>query len=284
MKSGIAINVLPTGMYATTAILATIEHRHVSGEVQYIDMSLLDCIGTINSCRAINYFLSGKIPQRMGNAHSTVVPYQVFHCREGDIIIAVGNDSQYAVFCKMINRPLLATDPQFSAGPQRNRNREALIPLIAEAMLAKTMREWVIVPEANNVPCSPIHNIKLVLKSPRSCTATCSCHCRTVWASTHPALPIRSACLTHPSATSDQRPRWANTAKPSCTNVSGCRRNTLPNSKLGGVVLLGTVSSFPPQKRIFTMRKINRNLATLRMLRVPTDLGIKAFDGQRGMS
>ncbi|MFZ2387195.1 MAG: CaiB/BaiF CoA-transferase family protein [Polaromonas sp.] len=167
MKSGIAISDLLTGMYATTAILAAIEHRHISGEGQYIDMSLLDCIVTINSYQAINYFLSGKIPQRMGNAHSNMVPYQVFQCREGDIIIAVGNDSQYAAFCKVIDRPLLATDPQFSTGPQRNRNREALIPLIAEAMLAKTMEEWVILLEANNVPCGPIHNMKQVFEDPQ---------------------------------------------------------------------------------------------------------------------
>lgn len=167
MKSGIAISDLLTGMYATTAILAAIEHRHISGEGQYIDMSLLDCIVTINSYQAINYFLSGKIPQRMGNAHSNMVPYQVFHCREGDIIIAVGNDSQYAAFCKVIDRPLLATDPQFSTGPQRNRNREALIPLIAEAMLAKSMEEWVTLLEANNVPCGPIHNMKQVFEDPQ---------------------------------------------------------------------------------------------------------------------
>ena len=80
MKSGIAISDLLAGMYATTAILAALEHRHLSGQGQYIDISLLDCIVTINSYQAINYFLTGQIPQRMGNAHSNMVPYQVFHC------------------------------------------------------------------------------------------------------------------------------------------------------------------------------------------------------------
>ena len=167
MKSGIAISDLLTGMYATTAILAAIEHRHVSGEGQYIDMSLLDCIVTINSYQAINYFLSGKIPQRMGNAHSNMVPYQVFKCKEGDIIIAVGNDAQYAAFCRVLERPLLATDPQFSTGPQRNVNREALIPLLAQAMLARTMQEWVELLQANNVPCGPIQNMKQVFEDPQ---------------------------------------------------------------------------------------------------------------------
>lgn len=164
MKSGIAITDLLTGMYATSAILAALEHRHVSGKGQYIDMSLMDCIVTISSYQAINYFLSGKIPERMGNAHSNMVPYQVFKCREGDIIIAVGNDSQYAAFCNVIDRPLLATDPQYRTGPQRNRNREALIPLIAEAMAVRTMEAWVTLLEANNVPCGPIHNMKQVFE------------------------------------------------------------------------------------------------------------------------
>lgn len=167
MKSGIAISDILTGMYATTAILAALEHRHISGEGQYIDMSLLDCIVTINSYQAINYFLSGNIPQRMGNAHSNMVPYQVFKCKEGDIIIAVGNDGQYAAFCRVIEREQLATHPAFVTGPQRNRNRKDLIPLIAEAMLAKTMEEWVALLEANNVPCGPIHNMKQVFEDPQ---------------------------------------------------------------------------------------------------------------------
>ena len=167
MKSGIAITDILTGMYATTAILAALEHRHVSGQGQYIDMSLLDCIVAVNSYQAINYFLSGKIPQRMGNAHSNMVPYQVFKCAQGDIIIAVGNDGQYAAFCKVIGREDLATDPDYATGPQRNRNRKALIPLIAEAMRARTMEEWVPLLEAKNVPCGPIHDMKQVFEDPQ---------------------------------------------------------------------------------------------------------------------
>lgn len=167
MKCGIAISDLLTGMYATSAILAAIEHRHVSGQGQYIDMSLLDCIVSINSYQAINYFLTDKIPERMGNAHTNMVPYQVFACREGDIIIAVGNDTQYAAFCQAIGCPMLATDLQYSTAPQRNRNREALIPLIAQAMLARTMQEWVTLLEGNNVPCGPIQNLKQVFEDPQ---------------------------------------------------------------------------------------------------------------------
>lgn len=167
MKSGIAISDILTGMYATSAILAALEHRNVSGRGQYIDMSLLDCVVTLNSYQAINYFLSGRTPQRMGNAHSNMVPYQVFRCKQGSIIIAVGNDGQYAAFCRAIGRESLATDPLYAKGPDRNRHRQQLIPLIAEAMLARTMEEWVPLLESCNVPCGPIYDMQQVFEDPQ---------------------------------------------------------------------------------------------------------------------
>ncbi len=167
MKVGIAITDLLTGMYTTSAILAAIEHRHVSGEGQYIDMSLLDCVVTVNSYLAINYFLSGNVPRRMGNAHPNMVPYQVFRCGEGSLILAVGNDSQFRAYCQVIGRPELAGDPRFAVGADRVRNREALIPQLAEAMLARPMAEWVELLEAANVPCGPIHDMRQVFEHPQ---------------------------------------------------------------------------------------------------------------------
>ena len=167
MKVGIAITDLLTGVYATTAILAAIEHRHLSGVGQYIDMSLLDCVVSISSYQAINHFLSGKIPERMGNAHSNMVPYQVFRCKEGAVIVAVGNDGQYRAFCKLIGREDLAVDERYSTPGQRNRNRATLIPEIAEAMLARPMMEWVERMEAANVPCGPIYNLQQVFEDPQ---------------------------------------------------------------------------------------------------------------------
>jgi crotonobetainyl-CoA:carnitine CoA-transferase CaiB-like acyl-CoA transferase len=167
MRCGVAICDLLTGMYATAAILAALEHRHVSGAGQYIDMSLLDCVVAINSYQAADYLLTGNIPQRVGNAHSYIVPYQVFRCKMGDLIIAVANDSQYAAFCKAIDRSPLAVDPRYSTGPERNRNRHTLVPLIAEAMLARTAQEWAPMLEANNVPCGPINDMKQVFDHPQ---------------------------------------------------------------------------------------------------------------------
>jgi crotonobetainyl-CoA:carnitine CoA-transferase CaiB-like acyl-CoA transferase len=167
MKSGVAITDLLTGMYASTAILAALEHRNVSGEGQYIDMALLDCVVAINGYQAMSYFLSGKPPERMGNAHPNMVPYQVFCCQEGELIVAVGNDSQYAAFCEVIGRPDLAHDVRFTTVEGRNRNRLALIPQIAAQMLTRTMSEWVAKLEAASVPCGPINNMQQVFDDPQ---------------------------------------------------------------------------------------------------------------------
>ncbi|QHJ01030.1 CoA transferase [Xylophilus rhododendri] len=167
MKVGVAISDLLCGMYATSAILAAIEHRHHSGQGQHIDLSLLDCVVAVSSYQAINYFLSGRIPQRMGNAHSNMVPYQVFACREGSLILAVGNDGQYRAACRVIGREDLATDPRFTSPGLRSVNREALIPQFAAAFLTRTMAEWVTALEAANVPCGPIHDMRQVFEDPQ---------------------------------------------------------------------------------------------------------------------
>ncbi|RJG02422.1 CaiB/BaiF CoA transferase family protein [Noviherbaspirillum sedimenti] len=167
VKSGIAITDLLTGMYATAAILAALEHRNVSGRGQYIDMALLDCVVAVTSNQALNYFLSGKMPKRLGNAHPNMVPYQVFRCKEGDVIVAVGNDRQYAAFCRVIGRPDLGDDPRYKTVEMRVRNRSELIPEIARTMLTKTMSEWVGVLEPAQVPCGPINNMQQVFEDPQ---------------------------------------------------------------------------------------------------------------------
>jgi crotonobetainyl-CoA:carnitine CoA-transferase CaiB-like acyl-CoA transferase len=130
-------------------------------------MALLDCVVAINGYQAMSYFLSGKPPERMGNAHPNMVPYQVFCCQEGELIVAVGNDSQYAAFCEVIGRPDLAHDVRFTTVEGRNRNRLALIPQIAAQMLTRTMSEWVAKLEAASVPCGPINNMQQVFDDPQ---------------------------------------------------------------------------------------------------------------------
>lgn len=167
LKTGIPITDVVTGIYASTAILGALEHRNISGEGQHIDIALLDCLVNVTGCAVMNYFLSGQIPRRLGNGHSNMVPYQVFRCKQGDMIVAVGNDTQFAAFSTLIGRPGLATDSRFNTSAQRSRNRETLVPIIAEAMVARTMQEWVSLLEAANVPCGPINNLQQVFEDPQ---------------------------------------------------------------------------------------------------------------------
>ncbi len=167
MKSGVAIGDLATGLYTTAAILAALEHRHQSGEGQYIDMSLLDCIVAITSYQAQNYFISGKIPRRMGNSHPNLVPYQVFRCRDADIIIAVGNDAQFAAFCECLGQPQLAGDARYARSGERTRHRDSLIPLVADVMLTRTVAQWIALLERGNVPCGPVNDIQQVFADPQ---------------------------------------------------------------------------------------------------------------------
>ncbi|MBE0615269.1 MAG: CoA transferase [Burkholderiales bacterium] len=163
-KVGIAITDILTAMYASLAITAAITHCERGGGGQYIDMALLDCMVAFNANQISGYLVSGNIPKRYGNAHPNVVPYQVFPCKDGHIILAIGNDSQFASFCKVAGRPELAADERFRLMSGRIVNRDALIPLIAEIMTQRGMRDWIAVLEAANVPCGPINNMKQVFE------------------------------------------------------------------------------------------------------------------------
>ena len=166
-KVGIAVTDVLTGMYASVAILAAITHRERTGKGQYIDASLLDTMVAFNASQIVSYLASGQIPQRWGNAHPQVVPYEVFPTSDGHIILAVGNDSQFAHFCGAAGHPGLAEEPRFKTNSQRIIHREALIPLIAGIMLTRSKREWIQALEATNVPCGPINSMKEVLEDPQ---------------------------------------------------------------------------------------------------------------------
>ena len=166
-KVGIAVTDVLTGMYASVAILAAITHRERTGQGQYIDAALLDTIVAFNASQIVSYLASDQIPQRWGTAHPQVVPYEVFPTADGHIILAVGNDSQFASFCQAAGCPELAADPRFKTNSQRIIHREALIPLIAGIMRTRSKREWIQSLEAANVPCGPINNMKEVLEDPQ---------------------------------------------------------------------------------------------------------------------
>lgn len=165
-KVGIAIADVMTGMYSTIAILAALNNRDKTGLGQYIDMALLDGIIALGGNQITGFFADGKVPFRYGNAHASLVPYQVFAVKDGEIVIAVGNDTQWQRFCEAINRPDLAKDPKWGKVTGRITGRSELIPQLAKTMLEKGMNEWINVLEEYDVPCGPIHNYQQVFADP----------------------------------------------------------------------------------------------------------------------
>ena len=166
-KVGIAITDVLTGMYASLAITAAITARQTSGAGQYIDMALLDTIVAFGANQILNYWCSGDVPQRFGNAHANILPYEVFPTRDGHIILAVGNDGQYAAFCRVAGRPELADDPRFRTNPDRVKHRPMLVPIVREIMRTRTKQQWIDALEAAGVPCGPINNYAEVFDNPQ---------------------------------------------------------------------------------------------------------------------
>ncbi|MBP7657095.1 MAG: CoA transferase [Pseudoxanthomonas sp.] len=163
-KAGIAIADVMTGMYATIAILSALEHRSVSGRGQYIDMALLDCIVALGGNQVTGYFASGKVPGRFGNAHASLVPYQVFVVADGEIVVAVGNDGQWQQYCAAIERSDLGADPRWTKVTGRITGRDELVPELARTMLTRTRAEWLERLESRGVPCGPINNYREVFE------------------------------------------------------------------------------------------------------------------------
>lgn len=166
-KVGVAVADVMTGLYATIGILGALAHRNETGEGQYIDMALLDVQVATTANMNMNYLTSGKVPKRQGNAHANIVPYQVFDAQDGELIIAAGNDSQYAKLCEAMACPELAVDERYATNANRIRNREALIPLLQAIFATRTVGEWIELIEPEGVPCGPINNIAQVFDHPQ---------------------------------------------------------------------------------------------------------------------
>ena len=163
-KVGVALTDIMTGLYATIAVQAALAERERSGRGQHIDLALLDVQVACLANQASNFLAGGVVPRRMGNAHPNIVPYQDFQTADGYMILAVGNDAQFARFCEVAGRAEWARDERFTSNPQRVAHRAELIAMIREATLKRTTREWVEALEAAGVPCGPINRIDQVFE------------------------------------------------------------------------------------------------------------------------
>lgn len=167
MKVGVAIVDLFTGMYATTAILAALAHRERTGIGQHIDLALLDVQVATLANQAMNSLVAGTSPQRLGNAHPNIVPYQACPTADGYIILAVGNDGQFRKFCEVAQCPELAADARYATNEGRVRNRQELMPLIEQALKKRPSHDWISSLETAGVPCGPINTIAEVFANPQ---------------------------------------------------------------------------------------------------------------------
>jgi crotonobetainyl-CoA:carnitine CoA-transferase CaiB-like acyl-CoA transferase len=167
MKVGVGIADIMCGMYATVAILAALRHRDRTGEGQYIDLALLDSQVAWLANVGLNYLTSGKVPQRVGNEHPNIVPYNVLPTADGYVILAVGNDAQFARFCAFAGAPELARDPRFATNAERVRNRVALYALLPDLLRRKSQSDWVQGLAPLGVPCSPVNTVDQVFADPQ---------------------------------------------------------------------------------------------------------------------
>ena len=158
-RVGVALTDLFTGVYACSAILAAVEARHRTGEGQHIDMSLLDVGVALLANQAAGFLNTGKVPTRQGNTHPSLVPYQDFETADGAMLLAIGNDGQFARFSEVAQHPEWAVDTRFATNTQRVLNREELTQLLQTEIRKRTTTDWIALLEHHAVPCGPINTV-----------------------------------------------------------------------------------------------------------------------------
>ncbi|WP_069767235.1 CaiB/BaiF CoA-transferase family protein [Streptomyces sp. LUP30] len=167
MKVGVSMIDILTGLYASTAVLAALRHRDRTGEGQFIDLSLLDCGLASLSHFAMNYLVSGEVPQRRGNGGYGGIPSQAFPCKDRPIFLVAGNDKQFAAFCAAADRTDLLQDERFATTPARIAHREEILPVLAAILRTRTRDEWLTVLDAHDVPAGPYNELPEVFADPQ---------------------------------------------------------------------------------------------------------------------
>jgi len=156
-----------TGQVATSAILAALYQRTQTGSGQHIDIALLDVQVAMLANQASNYLLGGQVPQRLGSAHPSIVPYQPFACADGHLMLAIGNDSQFANFCAAANLPHLSMDARYATNAARVTHRSDLAAQLQAVIQQKTLDDWIALGQQHNFPCGPINTLDRVFADPQ---------------------------------------------------------------------------------------------------------------------
>ncbi len=166
-KVGVAIADIFTGLYGVIGIQAALHRRDLTGEGEWIDMALLDAQVGVLANQAMNYLSSGNVPGRMGNAHPNIVPYQVFEVKDGHLIVAVGNDTQFANFCRILGAEELSEDEHYATNPSRVKHRKELTEKLQALVLTFNRDELLTKMEERGVPAGPINTVADVLQDPQ---------------------------------------------------------------------------------------------------------------------
>ena len=166
-KVGVAVVDILTGLYATNAILAALFHRAKSNQGQHIDIALLDVQVAALANQSGNYLLSGSVPQRMGSAHPSIVPYQPFACADGHVMLAIGNDGQFTSLCRAAGQAAIASDERFATNAMRVRHRAELLEVLTPLMRQHGVERWCELAQQEGFPCGPINTIDRVFRDPQ---------------------------------------------------------------------------------------------------------------------
>ncbi|MFT6206754.1 MAG: crotonobetainyl-CoA:carnitine CoA-transferase CaiB-like acyl-CoA transferase [Colwellia sp.] len=167
MKVGVAVVDIMTGLYSCNAILAALMARHHTKCGQYIDMALLDVQTAMLANQAMNYLTTNENPPRLGNAHPNIVPYQTFTTQDGDLILAIGNDSQFSRFCHLCQLNEFAADDRYSTNAQRVLHRDDVVSTLAKKIKTQTTQWWIAQLELISVPCGPVNTLEQVFDHPQ---------------------------------------------------------------------------------------------------------------------
>jgi crotonobetainyl-CoA:carnitine CoA-transferase CaiB-like acyl-CoA transferase len=167
VKVGVAVTDLLTGLYAANAIQGALLERNQSGLGQYIDLALLDVQVAALANQASNYLIGGEIPQRLGNAHPNIVPYQAFSTADGHIILAVGNQGQFERLCQILGKPDWLKDQRYHSNSARVENRQQLCTQISQLLEKRSSEDWLAAFEQQQIPCGPINTLEQVFNDPQ---------------------------------------------------------------------------------------------------------------------
>ena len=167
VKVGVAVTDLLSGLYAANAIQGALLERNQSSLGQYIDLALLDVQVATLANQASNYLIGGEIPQRLGNAHPNIVPYQAFATADGHIILAVGNQGQFERLCQLLGKPDWLEDQRYQSNSARVENRQRLCTQISQLLEKRSSKDWLAALEQQQIPCGPINNLEQLFEDPQ---------------------------------------------------------------------------------------------------------------------